>query len=103
MSRLTLTILCPLLLLCGCAKPPAPRPKAGDTVSIEMNCLKTWEAGTPVILSVKMQAKGPQDKHPLWLTHAEVPHDQPPRATLTFWRGDELVASFDDVAMTPEC
>jgi hypothetical protein len=92
------------LTFVGCAKSPAPpRPIAGDTVTVELITLKSWQVGQPIILSAKLRVQGPKELEPAWLTNEEVPHDAPPRATLTFWHGDEILQTFDDVPMTPAC
>lgn len=92
-----------MLAFMGCAKQAIPRPSDGDTVSTALNVPNTWEAGQGIILSAKLRVQGPNDARPIWLTHEDVPHDGPPRMSVTFWRGEELLKSFTDVALAPEC
>ena len=92
------------LALCGCAKPPeVTRPTAGDIVIPVVIGPKSWQAGGPVILGVKLRVQSAAEPKPVWLNHEDVPLEPTLRATLTFKKGDTILTTLTDVPVTPEC
>lgn len=87
----------------GCSKPATSRPVAGDTVSTQIICPPTWQAGERVILSAKLRVRGPNDTQSGWLMHEHASPHPPPRITLTFWHDEELLITHEDVALIPDC
>jgi len=87
----------------GCTKLATTRPVAGDTVSAQIICPPSWQAGERVILCAKLRVQGSNAGQSRWLTHEDAASHPPPRATFIFWRGDELLKSFEDVSLIPDC
>ncbi|MSU80660.1 MAG: hypothetical protein EXS16_21555 [Gemmataceae bacterium] len=92
------------LAIGGCAKPSdVTRPVAGDIVVPVVICPKSWQAGSPVILGVKLRVQNATEGKPIWLKHEDVPIEPALRATLTFKKGHAVLTTFIDVPVTPEC
>lgn len=92
------------LAIGGCAKPSeVTRPAVGDIVVPVVICPKSWPAGGPVILGVKLRVQNAAEGKPVWLNHEDVPLEPALRATLTFSKGDAVLTTLKDVPVTPEC
>ncbi len=103
LPRLTNFFLLISLAFNGCAKPPKTRPAAGDVVVPVVICPKSWQAGGPVILCVKLSVQHTSEAQPVFLRHEDVPIEPLLRATFTFSKGDAVLATVKDVPVVPEC
>jgi len=92
-------------LFAGCAKKEIveARPGPGDTIFPIVNCPKSWTAGSPIAMTVKLGMQRDGEQKPQLLTFEEVPHEPELRATFTFLKDDEVVSTVADVLLTPDC
>lgn len=91
---------------CSKAPPPAPaaaRPGPGDKVFPVVTCPKSWRAGAPVVLSVRLGVQGPDDAKPLLLKFEDVPVEPELRAKFTFFKDNEVVKTHTAVKLVPDC
>jgi hypothetical protein len=106
MTRIASTVFLGFLAatLTGCSKErPALRPAAGDTVFPVVSCPKTWQAGEPIVLSVKLAAQNENESKPIVLKFEDVPHEPELRGNFVFYKGDDVVGRHDGVLLVPDC
>lgn len=101
-QTLCLILIAPALLS-SCAKTPAPRPGPGDKVFPIVTCPKSFQAGGPVVITVRLGMQGADDPKPLLLKFEDVPLEPDLRASFTFFKNDEVVQSCTDVKLVPDC
>lgn len=101
MTRCFLVVIAGLFaaLVAGCAR---QRPAAGDTVFPIVHCPKTWQAGQSVVMQVKLGVQSEQEK-PELLRFEQLPETPDLRANITFYKGDDVIATENDIALVPDC
>ncbi len=100
-TRLLLLVFGPLCV--GCAKTPGTSLAANDTVYPIVSCPKTWHAGKPVVMTVKLGRKGADTIKPRMMHKEDVPLDPDLRATFVFCRGNDVLKTYTDVKLVPDC
>lgn len=78
------------------------RPRAGDTVTPQLEWPVLWTAGQPGDLGIRLYTQAKGDQRRRLLNFGSIPLHVNPVANLTFYRGDEPLSS-PEIPLSHRC